>query len=485
MKLSVFKRVLLYGIAAGLYPLLFYFGNNYSLVNSLRHVAFFVFIFLLVPCLLFLAVQLLSKSALLINYKKYVFPFLNSFLFLMLLQLCIWAKLEFFKSILIVVLAGFISWILQKQYIKVVMFQLLIAFVALFWTIQPVINQLNYNNDWTELPDDIASAQFKKKPNVYYIQPDGYVNFSEIEGNLYNIDNNTFKEFLTNRNFSNYPDFRTNYTSTLFSNSSIFSMRHHFYKMNIADIEEPVNAREIIVTENPVLTTFKNNGYKTHILSERPYFFANKPTLGYDYSNIDQEDLSFITTGLDDKADVLNAMEGYLQKEPTENKFFFIQILDPTHITSTAADSKGVEGERLLYKEGIERSNTKLKQLIDLILKYDENPLIVIMADHGGYVGFEYTRQTQTMVTKEDLILSMYSSILSIRWPEKDTQAIGTEIKTPVNLFRVLFSYLSENEAYLEHLEEDASYVRLTKGEKKGVFQYIDKNGVYKTRKQY
>lgn len=485
MKLSVLKRIVLYSAAAGLYPLLFYFGNNYSLVNSLRHLSFFVFLFLVLPFVIFILVQLMSTVTLFTKYKKYVFAFVNSIIFLMLLQLCVWAHITIFKSLLIIVLAVLISWSLQKQYLKVVLFQLLLALVAFFWAIEPVIKQLKYNDDWTRLPDDITSVTFVKKPNIYYIQPDGYVNFSEINGDLYKINNNSFKEFLTDRNFSNYSKFRTNYTSTLFSNSSIFSMRHHFYKMNISDVEEPVDAREIIVTKNPVLTAFKNNGYESFILTERPYFFVNKPKLGYDHSNINQDDLSFITTGLTNRADVVTALDRYLQNESPTNKFFFIQIFDPAHITSTMADSQGVEGERLLYKKGIEKSNRKLKQLITLILARDENPMIILMADHGGYVGFEYTRQTQTKITNEDLIYSMYSSILSIRWPEKVTPTIGAEIKSPVNLFRFLFSYLSNNESYIENLEEDASYVRLTEGEEKGVFQYIDGNGVVKIRKQY
>ena len=40
---------LLTALAAGLYPLLFYYTNNYKMINSWEHLGYFVSIFLLLP----------------------------------------------------------------------------------------------------------------------------------------------------------------------------------------------------------------------------------------------------------------------------------------------------------------------------------------------------------------------------------------------------------------------------------------------------
>jgi len=45
--------VLLAGIAAGLYPILFYYSNNFQLVNTWQHFLFFVASFIGLPALLF------------------------------------------------------------------------------------------------------------------------------------------------------------------------------------------------------------------------------------------------------------------------------------------------------------------------------------------------------------------------------------------------------------------------------------------------
>jgi hypothetical protein len=485
MKISDLRISFIYGLAAGLYPLLFYYGNNFSLVNSWGHLIYFVFWFLVFPITTFTVIFLISRIKALAILRKYLLPFLNIFTFLLLLQLCVWAHLEFLKSAVAFMFSVLIVWGLHKHFSKVIVLQFLLAFISLFWTLEPIINQFRYGNNWMVLHDDIATTQFEKRPNVYFIQPDGYVNFSEAEKPLYGIDNSSFESFLEIKGFTNYDDFRTNYTSTLFSNSSIFSMRHHFYKMNTSDIEEPVDARKIIVTENPVLSVFKNNGYKTFLLTERPYFLANNPTLGYHHTNINQEELSLISTGFEDREDVSGALNEFLTKGESQEKFFFLQIFDPAHITSTKSDSKGVAGERELYQNKLKVANGKLMELIEIIKKHDDNPLIVIMADHGGYVGFEYTRQSHKKITDRDLIFSMFSSILSIHWPEPEAPALGNEIKSPVNLFRILFSYLSNDEEYTKNLEEDASYVRLLEGAERGVFQYIDGSGKINIRKRY
>ena len=66
---------------------------------------------------------------------------------------------------------------------------------------------------------------------------------------------------------------------------------------------------------------------------------------------------------------------------------------------------------------------------------------------------------------------------MSIHWPNNQIPEFDKEFKTSVNTFRVLFSYLSENEKYLEHLQDNSSYMILDKGVPKGTYEYLDSNG--------
>ena len=148
--------------------------------------------------------------------------------------------------------------------------------MGLFTLIPVLSKQLLYDSSWTLQPDAIQEASFVTKPNVYFIQPDGYVNFSEIDKGYYNIDNNSFKKYLDSNNFKTYQNFRSNYASTLTSNSATFMMKHHYYGKG-SDITENTNARDMIISDNTVLNIFKNNGYKSYFLAEMPYLLLNKP----------------------------------------------------------------------------------------------------------------------------------------------------------------------------------------------------------------
>lgn len=71
----------------------------------------------------------------------------------------------------------------------------------------------------------------------------------------------------------------------------------------------------------------------------------------------------------------------------------------------------------------------------------------------------------------------MFSSQLSIHWPDGVAPEIDVHMVSAVNVFRVLISYLSENEKYLEYLQDNSSYMIINQGAPKGVYKYIDNKG--------
>ena len=404
-----------------------------------------------------------------------VFTFLSTFTFLVFLEVCLFAGIQWILLVFSFILAMAFAKFAASHFGKLIVFQWLLAFVALFGLVPRIISQLNYSQEWILQPDNIESVVFKKTPNVYYIEPDGYANFSEMERGYYQLDNEKFKTFLEEEGFAVYEHFRSNYTATLESNSATFAMKHHYYNFGF-DFSEITNAREVIVSKNPVLDIFKRNGYKTHFFTEVSYLLANFPKMGYDVCNFDYDEVSLVSKGFDLKKDVFSALKEYFEKDAGKPKFFFIEIMSPGHVESKKNATLGAKLEKEKYIEKLKISNRKLTQMVQFITNHDPEALVVIMADHGGYLGFEYMLQIRDKQDDRDLVYSAFSALLAIKWPEESIKESSLDFRSSVNAFRLLFSYLGDNKKYLEHLQEDASYSIIKNGAVKGIYKLIDEN---------
>jgi hypothetical protein len=473
--LSTKQYPVLIAIASGLYPLLYYFTRNFHFVNSAGHLAYFSFVFLLVPIILFVVSNKLSKMQRMYKWKKYILPFLNFFFFLFFIMICRYAGINKKITLLIFPIALIASFFLHKFLKKIVIIQLILAVIGLFTFANTFINKPVYSSEWLQQPDDISKVVFKTKPNIYLIQPDGYVNFSELKKGYYQLDTNDLEDYLVKNGFTNYPDFRSNYSSTLSSNSALFAMKHHYYN-GAVDPDEGLNAGEVFVSEITVLEVFKSNGYKTHLVLEAPYIMINKPTIGYDESNIKQNEIPYIGNGFANKRDVINDLKSYLELDEEKPSFFFIEYFFPGHINNRKSNSRGKEVEKEKWIENLDLANSKLIEMIDEIKKHDTNGIIIILSDHGGYVCFDYSMQIYTKKIDRDLIFSIFGSNLSIYWPENLYPKQNDKLKSTVNVFRFLFSNLSNEERYLQNLEKDESYMVIFEGAPKGIYKYIDEN---------
>ena len=468
---------ILAGIAAGLYPIFFYYSNNFTLINTWLHLLYFLLWFLVVPAGVIFLASKLFKIEKLSKWRKYIVPFLNIFIFLFLLKICLYAGIQRKMIVGIFIIAVLLSYFLKNHFKKIIVIQLILAFIGLMTLIPVLFKQLNYSEVWKVQPDTIEQAVFNKKPNVYFIQPDGYINFAELKKGYYNFDNSQFESFLKQENFKSYPNFRSNYASTLASNSATFVMKHHYYNGG-KDLSEALNAREAIISENPVLTVFKNNGYQTFFITEKPYLLQNRPKMGFDYSNFSYDEIPFISTGLSVEKETLPFLKEQMAGHPETPKFFFIELFEPGHIQNIERNSEGNEKERQKWLEILKIANKKLKAMVSEIKIKDPQALIIIMADHGGYVGLDYAEQYLEKTQDRDLIYSMFGANLSINWPNDEVPVFDSELKSAVNVFRVIFTYLSNDKKYLQKLQPNKSYIILDKDvPEAGVYEYIDENG--------
>jgi len=417
-----------------------------------------------------------NRVEVLTKYKKYILPILNFSTLVFLIIISVYGPKKKMLAVALLV-ASVLAITLYKHFNKILVFQLLMAGIGLISLAPKLMIPLQYSNAWMASTDDIDDVKFKKTPNVYIIQPDGYANFSELKKENYNIDNFEFESFLKTNNFKLYPDFRSNYFSTLSSNSSMFAMNHHYYSNIKGQTHEFYNSRKIVIGDNPVVSIFKENDYKTSLILEKPYLLVNRSKILYDYCNIDYSEVPFMARGFGNRKDTHSDLEKAIKNNTETNNFYFVEQISPGHISTFKRNSKGKEEERNSYIENLKQANLWLKEIIQTINKNDENALIVIVADHGGFVGLDYTLQTTTKLTDSTLVKSAFTSALAIKWPNNDVPSYDHKLKSNINLFRVIFTYLGENNSYLEHLKDDKSYFIIKDGAPKGVYEVIDNNG--------
>jgi hypothetical protein len=445
---------ILAGFSVGFYAFVFYFSNNFDLVNSWQQTLVFLLNFIVFPtAIVFGIFKIIQKTKfssfatqsifimMLVLWPIYLFGFSN-----------LLASYKKIGLLVILILCLIIFKIKNYKYFIILVFLM---------TVLPIVKlgkiiYLNYTNstEWQLQPDAILKTKFKKKPNIYYIQPDGYTNGTNLKSSLYRFDNSEFDGWLKDQKFSLYDDFRSNYPSTLYSNSSCFFMKHHFSN----EFSKFNYARDYIVGRNPVLEIFKNNSYKTFFITEIPYLLMNRPSVYFDYCNYKLEELPYFKDGLSCFKEIANEIENQIVLNKETSNFFFIEKFNPGHINPSKIKGSSIEKERLEYLKSLQIANAWLKKTITIIEKNDPNAIIIIGADHGGYVGFDYTSQAQNKITDRKLLNSIFGAKLAIKWNGSQYSDYDAQLKSSVNLFRILFSYLSEDKLLLNNLQPDVSY---------------------------
>jgi len=336
----------------------------------------------------------------------------------------------------------------------------------------------SYDDSWTKVSQNIDALAFKQRPNIYLIQPDGYANFSDLRKPPYDHFDTGFENWLANDGFVNYRNFRSNYFNTLSSNSATFAMKHHYFQNIHKSSAKTYGMVKVIAGNNNVIRILKANNYKTHLFTDNLFFLINRKLEGYDFCNIPKSRISFHKISRLQDINILSDFEKTIKTQSSDPNFYFIEKTIPGHIRNSKWASRGIEKEREVYLEGIEHANDWLISLIKLIDEHDENPLIIIMADHGGYVGLEYSSELDERKLNEMEVRSMFSVLLSVKWPN-DEAPQNLKFKSNVNLFRNLFSYLSEDPLILKSYQADKSFIYTMENNFVEVYECLDENGEF------
>lgn len=460
------------GFICGLYVFLFYYSNNYSAINSWPHFFYFASFFLGLPMVVFgLGYYVFGLNDTLKTYRKHLLFVLIIVVTATLLSQAMFLTLKKKMLLVLLIISVLLSLKLFQQYKKLLILILIISVLPFFKCIVHIYQHATANS-WMELPDAIHKASLKHKPNIYIIQPDGYVARQLLEAKPYDHNSDLY-DWLAANEFKVYDNFRSNYPASLASNASMFAMKQHRFKGMINPNFELPEARSIITGHNPVLEVLKKNGYQTSFIVQDEYFQQNRNKLKYDYYNISLDEIPFFSNDNNVKKVVFEDLKVEMQKNISQPRFYFVEKLLPHHIHF----SDPFEERRMNYLNRIDSVNVWLKHSINHIVENDKNALIVVMADHGGWLGLN---NYEDMFTTSDAtkIKSIYSSLLAIRWNGFLYDNVDEALKSNVNLFRVLISALSENKSYLQHLEEDSSYnIHKENHFYNSVYKVIDTNG--------
>ena len=446
---------LLAGFVSGFYLFIYYYSENFYAKNSIEHLLFFSLIFIVIPIVTFLLADFIfNKITVLKPYKKHMYFVLIIMLIATGLSQAIYLTLKkkFLGVILIAVSA--MAFKFYKDYKKLIVLVMIMSILPLGNTLISLYDSLKPLT-WQEQPDNIESVIFKNKPNIYLIQPDGYVNQNIMRNALYNFESDLYP-WLSNKGFKLYSDFRSNYPATLLSNSSMFSMKHHYFGDVVFPKIEMINSRDVISGDNPVISILRNNGYSNFLIAQDEYFQMNNCEQKYDYTNIKLDEIPYFSHGSNVRKVLIRDVESGINEESGISKFFFIEKLLPHHVMLANANNE-LDEERKWYLKRVKEVNEWLKKIVTLIEEKDSNSIIIILADHGGMVGMEDYIDKYSNDNKE-FMLSTFSVLAAIKWNGYLKEGYDKDLRTNVNLFRVLFSILSEEPKYLKHLEDNGSY---------------------------
>lgn len=472
---------LIIALAAGLYPFLHYYSNNFNIADSWEQFVFLFSLCILAPIAILFILRLIFRLGWLKKLQAYYLTAFNFLYFTGLLGLLIF---HFRKGIfaLILLAVGLLSFVLYRFLNKIIIIQFLLAIMSLITLVPRLYFVYYYDDSWTKITENISTIKFKQTPNIYFIQPDGYANFSEMRKPPYNHLDMGFENWLSEKGFVNYRNFRSNYFTTLTSNSSTFAMKHHYFQIINKSNAKTYGTQEVIVGNNNVLRILKNNSYKTHFFTSNTFFLLDRKLKAYDFCNIPQSEISFYKIGNIREIDIVSDFEKTIKAQSSTPNFYFIEKTVPGHIKNSKWSTRGKDIEREKYLEKLETANNWLTSVIELINEHDENPLIIITADHGGYVGLAYLSELDERKLNAMETTSVYSALLSIKWPN-DEKPQNVNFKSSVNLFRNLFYYLSEDPLLLESYQTDKSFIYTMENNFVEVYECLDENGNYGYKK--
>ena len=494
-------------LLAGLYPSVFMASNNWFMIqkSELMLLLFVTPIVSLIIGILFCFVlkfimSLISKATKLKISDDFKNKLIRSgisvysiviviFLFQSINESLVYSRfaliLTFFVLIFIIIL---ISYKIGTG--SIFIFFSILTFLAASNGMISYFKSINKNEsiNWYEKNREInEKIKFTVKPNVYLIVLEAYQDTKTIKLTQ-NYDNKKAEKEFLKRGFIIYHNDFSNYRNTKLSLSSLFSMQHHYNSIS-AGKEDAIGAREIIGNKvyNSVVSVFKKNDYSVQYISHSDYCYLVGDAIDFAYPNrtifkayeiFDNKNLDFLLSkiiksykGTAADKDRMNVSTDKAYKKLIER----IEIAakgEKPYFTFFKSSLPGHYGERwqkikkdkLNYIKELKKATRQSISIIDIVQQKDPNSIVIVLGDHGAwkYRGI-WTGKSKNIhknfkrnkITANQVARDLFGVFLSIKWQNENTPDYN--IKSHVNLFRYVFSYLSKNRYPLESKLKDES----------------------------
>lgn len=326
------------------------------------------------------------------------------------------------------------------------------------------------------IPKQYSNLKLKSKPNIYYFYMESYHGLEAMK-DIFHFDNSEFYLFLKDKNFTIYNNTYSNYNYTLASLLSTFMMAHHFNKISLGNMDTHNRLLDLLSgsSDNIVLNILRDNGYEINYymgdrLIVRRACYADYHDLDYSIFDILQIlgldkfgiKLKFtkyqLIKNISEQVDKFVHMleSSFPRKKP---QFFFVKVGGDAGAISYVNHfppyrpeidrAKLLEPYRANYVKNVEQGNQNLENIINLIIKNDPNSIIILLGDHGSdcithHDNIDAIYRALKVYNLETVTNSFFNVLCAIRFPNKENNKPEKRLISNVNIFRYIFSYLSE-----------------------------------------
>lgn len=315
------------------------------------------------------------------------------------------------------------------------------------------------------IPWQYSSLKLKTKPNIYYFYMESHQGQEGLK-DVFNFDNSEFYSFLNNKNFTIYDNTYSNYCYTIASLLSTFMMGHHFCKIEIGNLDARREVFGLLSGDknNIVIDILRNNGYEINYYMGDKYLVrgechADHYDLPYNPFGALQIlgfklDKNLFPKGNFSHVDKFTHMlkDSFSRKKP---QFFFVKfgggiMSAVNHINpllSTKERLNSLDQYCPAYVDNIQKANSTMENIIELIIKNDPSSIIILLGDHGAdcYATPGDAKEVKKAFAEhrlKTLANSFFNVICAIRFPDNAIKPEKRRLSN-VNIFRYIFSYLS------------------------------------------
>ncbi len=299
---------------------------------------------------------------------------------------------------------------------------------------------------------DVPSYVFKERPNIYFLLLDTYPHSDVLKKNI-QYENTEFVSFFKNKGFivaensySNYPHTTASLSATLQMNFLVAGDEH-----------------DVFAPDKAVLNILKKNNYK--FVSLPGYYDFLIPKNSADILISPSSNILFSLTNVNFlQTTILQVFSGLIthflyfgnneikkifQLSKKESKFVFIHFLHlhdfiygkncTTSFRLTASKRNNEE-----FQTNLSCINAFAEETINEIMTHDPESIIIVQGDHAPF-WWRKEEEKVTSLENFDLMFSIFSAVY-IPGLDKNSPIAQylADSPSPVNNFRVIFSYLAK-----------------------------------------